>query len=259
MTPRTSPEAVFGPHVAKVVGEQPLSPPKSPRKAKEGMETLLRLYDQRPSMFAISAAIPADECIDRNPNTVAGRRRQVALGQMQPEYKRYLELVPRDRREARNMAHPVTPRPEYNFSCREFKKTVHAWRCALHVYGDPEATGNFEGGPSVYDPELYRQPTPPSGDVAAAGTPLGVGLVDTNDDETTTILVQDVEDDARDTRRTPPTTPRHQVAHSTPSGRNGATPLHRPTPLKHGNTGGVTAAAAAATAAPLASSRQLFA
>ena len=57
------------------------------------------------------------------------RLRQIAIGKYTPEYRRYLEQVPKGRR---TRAQPRTPDPEAQVSKRQFDKDMSAWRRLIH-------------------------------------------------------------------------------------------------------------------------------
>lgn len=59
------------------------------------------------------------------------RQRQIDIGKARPEYKRYLQRVPKNQR-GPNDAH--TPDPKARMSKRHFDRTVGEWRRALHEY-----------------------------------------------------------------------------------------------------------------------------
>lgn len=73
------------------------------------------------------------------------RQRQIAIGKARPEYRRFLQEVPREEREAQ---HPRTPDPRARISKRQFDRTLSAWRCRLHEYDVPRLAGS-EGADGI--------------------------------------------------------------------------------------------------------------
>eukprot|EP00929_Paragymnodinium_shiwhaense_P018860 TRINITY_DN13047_c0_g1_i1.p1 TRINITY_DN13047_c0_g1~~TRINITY_DN13047_c0_g1_i1.p1 ORF type:complete len:517 (-),score=165.35 TRINITY_DN13047_c0_g1_i1:326-1876(-) len=59
------------------------------------------------------------------------RQKQIDIGKARPEYKRYLQRVPKAQR-GRNDAH--TPEPTARMSKRQFDRELGEWRRALHEY-----------------------------------------------------------------------------------------------------------------------------
>jgi len=88
------------------------------------------------------ACIEAEEAIEDCSEATWTRReqarqRQIAIGKARPEYRRYVQEVPRDQRDS---SHPQTPESKARVSKRQFDRTLSAWRCRLHEYDVPRAT-----------------------------------------------------------------------------------------------------------------------
>jgi hypothetical protein len=66
----------------------------------------------------------------------AARQKQVEIGKTRPEYLRYIQCVPKERRTA---SRPQTPDPKApSISKRQFDRQLSEWRRRLHEYDDPE-------------------------------------------------------------------------------------------------------------------------
>jgi len=73
----------------------------------------------------------------------AARRRQIEIGKARPEYKRYLEKVPK---EFRDEDQPSTPNPRDRVSKRQFDRALGEWRRRLH-----EWDAEFGWGPEGHE------------------------------------------------------------------------------------------------------------
>merc|ERR1719401_2074608 len=82
------------------------------------------------------------------------RQRQIAIGKARPEYRRYIQEVPREVREA---SHPGTPDPRARISKRQFDRTLSAWRCRLHEYDVPRVAAESSRGDAEITPLHSRR------------------------------------------------------------------------------------------------------
>lgn len=81
------------------------------------------------------------------------RQRQIAIGKARPEYRRYVQEVAREGRDA---SHPSTPDPRARISKRQFDRTLSAWRCRLHEYDVPRAAAEGSRGDADITPLSRR-------------------------------------------------------------------------------------------------------
>jgi len=71
---------------------------------------------------------------------IAARKRQVEIGKARPEYLRYVQSIPPDRR---TPTRPCTPDPTASVSKRQFDRQLSEWRRRLHEY-DENTDGTVE-------------------------------------------------------------------------------------------------------------------
>jgi len=101
----------------------------------------------------------------------AARRRQIEIGKARPEYKRYLEKVPK---ELRDQDQPSTPNPKDRVSKRQFDRALGEWRRRLH-----EWDAEFGWGPDAHEalPQKYGESMPSVAPAMVQGLAQPAGLV----------------------------------------------------------------------------------
>jgi hypothetical protein len=197
--------------------ERDLEPPKDAMRTADAQRVLKqtsREAFENPAFPALANMILAKS------ENVRARALEIEKGKCTPEYRRYLQLVPRDCRQALNPNHPLTPRVDYNNSVREFKRLKKAWRCVLHVWGSEKMDGSFIRTGSAYHASSYLdEPTPQT-------APEGVVPLREEDEETRTIVRNAFITDSNDPVAVRPSTPQDQMC------PRPQVHTHRPTPVK---------------------------
>ena len=88
---------------------------------------------------------------------LAQRQRQVDIGKASAGYARYVDAVPRDKREFRNAQHPATPDRTRACSKRAWDGQVKVWRFALKQW-EPAEDG--AAAPRRITPEQIAETAP---------------------------------------------------------------------------------------------------
>ncbi|XP_022656739.1 histone RNA hairpin-binding protein-like [Varroa jacobsoni] len=97
---------------------------------KQSKAYLKRKRDSAPGSSGKSLS---NEELETDPDVLMRRQKQINFGKATAGYKRYVEMVPREKRTS---LHPQTPRKELKYSRRSWDMQIKLWRRALHVY-DP--------------------------------------------------------------------------------------------------------------------------
>jgi hypothetical protein len=226
----------FSAEATRCMNSRELSPPTDPA-ATQAAQTFLCVLE--PEALEIRTVPLTTEQTVTDPATLNARRKQIHIGKSQPEYARYKLLVPESQRQARNPAHPLTPRITYKVACRRWKMIMHAWRRSLHIFADPTIEHHVRGQPAnAYDPSAYNRtvtPNAPAGDDRTTATPEhadgaasellpSVAVTNLDHDAELDAATQGEADHYR------PSTPKSQIPTQAP--------LFRPTPVKAGGRSG---------------------
>eukprot|EP01084_Bolivina_argentea_P301237 519635_1 len=76
---------------------------------------------------------PKKKEMEQDFHRITQRMRQIDFGKATDEYKNYIALIPKDKRQC---GHPHTPNPRYKMPNKHWKTAVNRWRKALHAFDD---------------------------------------------------------------------------------------------------------------------------
>ncbi|XP_077544264.1 stem-loop binding protein [Haemaphysalis longicornis] len=102
--------------------------------------------EKRKSTFGENRKPPFPRVVERDPEVLSRRHKQIEYGKATEGYERYLKAVPRDRRAKH---HPRTPNRFLKYSRRSWDAQIRIWRRQLHIWDPPKEAQ--EGGDDQVD------------------------------------------------------------------------------------------------------------
>mmetsp|Transcript_6559 Transcript_6559/g.10396 ORF Transcript_6559/g.10396 Transcript_6559/m.10396 type:complete len:189 (-) Transcript_6559:784-1350(-) len=85
---------------------------------------------------------------------ISQRRKSIEYGKNTAGYETYLQEVPKSKRRARCMKHPMTPDHTLEIPTKRWQGLVKAWRKALHHYDPPDLAKAMEAEAITENPTV---------------------------------------------------------------------------------------------------------
>lgn len=106
-------------------------------------------------MHEISSRLSAGPAAQVTERRAAARQRQIEIGKSRPEYQRYVEYIPKEKRSPHQ---PRTPDPWASVSKRQFDRQLSDWRRQLHEYDGHAARSGARGQTTLRLPQAVIEP-----------------------------------------------------------------------------------------------------